>query len=114
MTQNIQNFDNNRNGYALPQRTAAPQVRTQPQPVRIPDYYAPDERKSFKEVLEENPMYSMGIKGFFGPLIEHPIASVLTWFGCGFLLDKYTSACGGEYNKSLLKKVTNFGDRIEN
>jgi hypothetical protein len=55
----------------------------------------------------------MVVKGFFGPLIEHPIASVLTWFGCGFLLDKYTAACGGEYNKSLLKKVTNFGDRIE-
>ena len=112
MTQNIQNFDNMKNGYPM-QRTAAPVVRPQPQPVRIPDYYAPNERKSFKEILEENPMYSMGIKGFFGPLIEHPFASLLTWFGCGFLLDKYTSACGGEYDKSLLKKVTNFGDKIE-
>ena len=56
----------------------------------------------------------MGIRGFFGPLIDHPIASILTWFGCGFLLDKYTAACGGKYEDSLLKKVTNFGDRIEN
>ena len=114
MTQNIQNFDNRNNGYGLPPRAAAPQVRPQPQPVRIPDYYEPNERKGIKEILEENPMYSMGIKGFFGPLIEHPFASLLTWFGCGFLLDKYTSACGGEYDKSLLKKVINFGDRIEN
>ena len=113
MTQNIQNFDNRNNGYGMPPRAAAPQVRPQPQPVRIPEYYEPNERKSFKEMLEENPMYSMGIKGFFGPLIDHPFASVLTWFGCGFLLDKYTSACGGEYDKSLLKKVTNFGDKIE-
>ncbi len=114
VTQNIQNFDNRSNGYGMPPRAAAPQVRPQPQPVRIPEYYEPNERKSFKEMLEENPMYSMGIKGFFGPLIEHPVASILTWFGCGFLLDKYTAACGGEYDKSLLKKVTNFGDRLEN
>ena len=113
MSQNIQNFDNRTNGYGMPPRAAAPMVRPQPQPVQIPDYYEPNERKSIKEILEENPMYSMGIKGFFGPLIDHPFASVLTWFGCGFLLDKYTAACGGEYDKSLLKKVTNFGDRIE-
>ena len=113
MTQNVQNFDNRNSGYVVPPRTAAQPLRPQSQIVRIPDYYAQDNRKSFKEMLEENPMYSAGIKGFFGPLIEHPIASVLTWFGCGFLLDKYTSACGGEYDKSLLKKVTNFGDRIE-
>lgn len=113
MTQNVQNFDNRNNGYSLPPRASAPAARPQPQAVRIPDYYMPNERKSVKEMLEDNPMYSTGIKGFFGPLIEHPIASILTWFGCGFLLDKYTSACGGEYNKSLLKKVTNFGDKIE-
>lgn len=119
MTQGVQNFDNKNNGYGLSPRTEVSaqrpqaQMRPQQQAVRIPDYYVPNERKSFKEVLEENPMYSTGIKGFFGPLIEHPIASVLTWFGCGFLLDKYTAACGGEYDKSLLKKVVNFGDKLE-
>jgi len=113
MTQNVQNFDN-RNNYGVQPRAAAPMARPQPQAVRIPDYYAPNEKKNFKEILEENPMYSAGIKSFFGPLIDHPIASLLTWFGCGYLLDKYTSACGGEYDKSLLKKITNFGDNIEN
>ena len=114
MTQSIQNFDNHNRSNGVPQRVPAPQVRPMAQNVRIPDYYAPNEKRSFKDVLEEMPIYSMIVKGFFGPLIEHPFASLLTWFGCGFLLDKYTSACGGEYDKSLLKKVTNFGDRIAN
>lgn len=113
MTKSIQNFDNYNNGYGVSPRTDVQTRAPQPQAVRIPDYYMPNERKSLKDVLEENPMYSVGIKGFFGPLIEHPLASVLTWFGCGFLLDKYTAACGGEYDKSLLKKVTNAGDRLE-
>ena len=112
MTQSIQNFDNN-NIYGVQPRTAVPQMKPQPQAVRIPEYYEPNDKKSFKDVLEDNPMYSMGIKSFFGPLIDHPFASILTWFGCGFLLDKYTSACGGEYEKSLLKKVVNAGDKLE-
>ena len=114
MTQSVQNFDN-RNNYANSMRTQSQQGRiAQPQAVRIPDYYVDNNKKSFKDILEENPLYSTGIKGFFGPLIEHPFASLLTWLGCSFLLDKYTAACSGEYNKSLLKKVTNFGDNIEN
>ena len=112
MTQSIQNFDNRNKQYGM--SPAANNIVRQNMSVRIPDYYAPDEKMKFKDYLEESPFYTMGIRGFFGPLIDHPIASVLTWFGCGFLLDKYTAACGGKYEDSLLKKVTNFGDRIEN
>ena len=114
MTQSVQNFDNRNSGMGVPSRVVAQQVRPQPQTVRIPEYYAPNDKYTLKDALEDNMVYNMLVKGFFGPLIDHPVASVLTWFGCGFLLDKYTSACGGEYDKSLLKKVTNFGDRIEN
>ena len=114
MTQSVQNFDNHNNNYTVQQRTGQNQRGFMTQKVQIPDYYVQDDKHSFKDVLEESPMYSMGIKGFFGPLIDHPIASILTWFGCGFLLDKYTASCGGEYDKSLLKKVVNFGDKIEN
>ena len=113
MTQSVQNFDN-RNRYAVPPVPAQTQRAVPNQAVRIPDYYVQDDKQGFKEILENNPMYSTGIKGFFGPLIDHPIASILTWFGCGYLLDKYTSSCGGEYDKSLLKKVVNFGDNIQN
>ncbi len=116
MTQSIQNFDNRRQGYGVSQQNR--QVNSTmraplPQAVRIPDYYEQDNKQTFIDTLKESPIYTMGIRGFFGPLIDHPIASILTWFGCGFLLDKYTSACGGEYDKSLLKKVTNFGDKLE-
>ena len=113
MTQSVQNYDNHNNIYSQ-QRVQSRQNSAPQMAVRIPDYYMDNDKKSIKDMLEENPFYSMGIKGFFGPLIDHPIASVLTWFGCGFLLDKYTNACGGEYDKSLLKKVTNFGDKLEN
>lgn len=94
------------------------QVRgIQPAPikVRIPEYYLPDNKPlSIKESLEENPMYSVAVDGFFGPLIHHPIASLFAFFGCSWALDKYTNACSGEYDKSLLKKAVNLGDRIEN
>ena len=112
MTQSVQNFDNRNNRYAVPANTA-PVNRAMPAQVRIPEYYVQDDKHGFKEAIEESPMYTP-VKTFFGPLIDHPVASILTWFGCGFLLDKYTSACGGEYNKSLLNKVVKFGDNIEN
>ena len=112
MTQNIQNYNNNVGYGTLPRVPASnPQKNVA---VRIPEYYAEEQKNSFVDLIKDSPFYSIGIKGFFGPLIEHPIASLFTWFGCGYLLDKYTSACGGEYDKSLLKKVTNFGDNIEN
>jgi len=117
VTQSVQNFDNRKQGYGVPQqnRQANTNMRSpMPKAVRIPDYYEQDNKQTFVDTLKESPIYTMGIRGFFGPLIDHPIASLLTWFGCGWLLDKYTSACGGEYDKSLLKKVTNFGDKLEN
>ena len=113
MTQNIQNYDGQNQIYSNYATKIQPQ-RIQQQAVRIPEFYIDDNKKSIKETLEESPIYTMVIKGFFGPLIDHPIASVLTWFGCGFLLNKYDSACSGKYEDSLLKKVTNLGDNIEN
>ena len=112
VTQSVQNFDN-RNRYAVPTRTAQVQHAMPQQSIRIPEYYVQDEKHGIKEILENNPLYTTLVKGFFGPLIEHPIASLFTWFGCGFLLDKYTSACSGEYNNSLLNKAVKFGDRIQ-
>lgn len=114
MTQSIQNIENRTNN--PPVQNVLPSARRtiSPQAVRLPEYYEPDDNASIKERLEKNPAYSMIIKGFFGPFIEHPIASILTWFGCSFVLNKYTDACGGDYDKSLLKKATDFGDRIQN
>ena len=84
----------------------------QPQ-VQIPTYYRESGKKSFKDYLEESPAYSMVIKPFFGALIEHPILSFATWLGFGAVLDKYYDACSGDYNKSLLKKIADAGDRLQ-
>ena len=114
MTQSIQNYDKHNNRYGVPQQRQAALERQKIQYVRIPDYYEEENKQSFIDYMKESPFYTMGIRGFFGPLIDHPIASILTWFGCGFLLNKYDAACGGEYNKSILKKAVNLGDNIQN
>lgn len=84
----------------------------QMQPVRLPNYYyVPDTyRPSAKEMIKENPMYDMFLK----PFIEHPLALLGTWLGLGIGLDAYSRACGGEYDKSLVKKAADFGDNIQN
>lgn len=82
------------------------------QPVRIPNYYyVPDdfERKTFKESIKENPIYEMGLK----QIVEHPLLVIPTWLALNFGFDAYAHACGGEYEKSLVKKAANLGDRIE-
>lgn len=112
MTQINQNIDNNRYAQAQAQQARMAQMR-QAQAVQIPEFYQiPEDQLTFKESLQENPATMIGYE-FVRPLIEHPIPSVLTWLGAGYLLDKYTEACGGEYEKSLYKKAVNLGDRIE-
>lgn len=111
MTQINQNTDNNR--YIVQQgQVRVPQLKAQRE-ISIPEYYQiPEERLSLKESLQENPATMMGYE-FVKPLIEHPLPSIITWLGAGYLLDKYTNACSGEYEKCLYKKAANFGDRIE-
>ena len=84
----------------------------QMQPVRLPNYYyVPDTyRPSAKEMIKENPMYDMFLK----PFIEHPFALLTTWLGLGIGIDAYSRACGGEYDKSLVKKAADLGDNIQN
>lgn len=110
MTQINQNIDNN---YIAQQKLVQDTRLRGQREVRIPEYYQiPEDKLSFKESLQENPG-TMILYEFVKPLIEHPIPSILTWLGAGYLLDKYTNACSGEYEKCLYKKAANFGDRIE-
>ena len=84
-----------------------------PQAVRIPNYYyTPDkfEVKGFKETLKENPLYDMGIK----QIVESPLGVLGTWAALSFGIDAYANACGGDYEKSLVKKASNLGDKIQN
>ena len=110
MAQINQNTDNK---YSVQRQINARRQQGVQQQVRIPEYYdIPEDKLSLKESLQENPG-TLGAYEFVRPLIEHPVASIATWLGAGYLLDKYTKACGGEYEKSLYKKAANFGDKIE-
>ena len=83
------------------------------QPVRLPDYYKSSvvnpKGMSIADMIKENPVYDMFLK----PFVEHPIAVLATWLGLGVGLDAYSRANSGDYEKSLVKKAVNFGDKIE-
>ena len=53
--------------------------------------------------------YEMLVK----PFVEHPMAIIPTWLGITLGLDAYSHACGGDYEKSLVKKAANLGDKIQ-
>ena len=103
MTQINQNFDK----YPiLMQQGNQPQAN----PVRIPNYYyVPDNKISAQEAMDSNPLYQMTIK----PFKEHPITVLATWLGISTLLDGYSKACSGDYEKSLVGKIAKFGDNIQ-
>ena len=113
MTNSINQNLNKYNNY--PQKDGNMSYRAQnpsrPQ-VSIPEYYNVPEsyqQQSAKEMIKDSMLYSMLLK----PFIEHPIAVLLTWLGMGYGLDKYSEACGGKYETSLVKKAANFGDKIQ-
>ncbi len=103
MTQINQNFDK----YPiLMQQGNQPQAN----PVRIPNYYyVPDNKQSAQEALDNNPIYQMTVK----PFKEYPLTVLGTWLGISALLDGYSKACSGEYEKSLVGKAAKLGDNIQ-
>ena len=88
--------------------------QSQAQPVRLPNYYRAaaqnSDKPTIKDMIKENPAYDMLLK----PFVEHPIAVLATWLGLGVALDAYSDANRGEYNKTLVKKAANLGDKIQN
>ena len=88
--------------------------QNQAQPVRLPSYYRVaaqnSDKPTVKDMIKENPIYDMALK----PFVEHPLAVLATWLGLGVALDAYSDANRGDYNKSLVKKAANLGDKIQN
>lgn len=115
---NVYKLGNNFNRYNTqtinPNFGVAPnaiQSQVAPQ-VQLPAMYDVNdspEAPSIKEAMTDGPMSMM-----LGPFIEHPIATLGTWLGLGVAMDKFSNACSGEYEKSLIGKATRLGDRIEN
>lgn len=81
--------------------------------VQLPDlYYVPDDRfeaKSFKETVKE-----ADAMGMIYPWIAHPLLMIGTCAGLAYGVDKFSKACGGDYEKSLLGKAAKLGDNIQN
>ena len=90
----------------------APQRMPQQPQVRIPSYYVVSDNanaQSFSEILKSSPVYDLVLK----PIVEHPIATALSWIGISVGIDAYAQACRGDYDKSVVKRAANLGDNIE-
>ena len=87
------------------------QEQTMPE-VQLPDiYYSPNinQTKSFKETVKQVDMMNMVY-----PWLEHPLLMLGICTGLGYGVDKFSKACGGEYEKSLVGKAGKLGDNIQN
>ena len=103
---NNENIPNFGNSYAFGQQS-------QQQQVQIPAMYNPDNDSFVKEA--GNSSFKDSPAGMiFGPWIEHPLITFGTWLGIGAGIDAFANACGGEYNKSIVGKAANLGDKIHN
>ena len=91
-------------------------IQNVPQPVQLPSYYyvpATEAPHNFKEAMEANPMSSMAYDMTIKQFVEHPIYTLGLGAGLGLGIDAYAKANRGDYDKSLVKKVANFGDKIQ-
>lgn len=99
------------------EKNSVPQFKSaQQSQIYIPNYYLVNTEKtqSLKNRIKSNPALALPYDMFIKPFVEHPFAIFPTWLGLGLVLDEYSRACGGEYEKSLVKKAANLGDKIEN
>lgn len=79
--------------------------------VELPDiYYTPNNgnKTTFKEVLKKADMFNIIV-----PWLEHPLLMLGSACGLAWGVDKFTSACGGEYEKSIVGRAARLGDKIE-
>ena len=81
--------------------------------VQIPDlYYTPEDsfqQQGFKETLKK-----ADVMGLIYPWVAHPLMMLGTCAGLAYGVDKFSKACSGDYEKSLLGKAAKFGDSVEN
>lgn len=79
--------------------------------ITLPKIYqisSPKENEGFKETIKKWDMM-----GLVYPWLEHPLLMLGTCFGLGWGVDKFSKACGGEYEKSLVGKTAKLGDNIQ-
>ena len=70
--------------------------------------------EAFNTVNPEKPSDMGKLMGFVTPWVEHPILMTGTAGALIYGIDRFSEACGGDYEKSVLAKAAKFGDNIEN
>lgn len=88
-----------------------PQEETQEEPA-LPEIY--DEGHYKNPVTPLDTLKSADVMGFVTPWVEHPILMTGTAGTLIYGIDRFSEACGGDYEKSILGKITKAGDRLEN
>ncbi|MBE7711387.1 MAG: hypothetical protein E7Z92_04525 [Cyanobacteria bacterium SIG31] len=81
--------------------------------VQIPDIYTNSMPTEAPKTLVEK-VKQVDMFGAVYPWLETPLLMGGTCLALSKGLDAYTHACGGEYEKSVLGKITKFGDNIQN
>lgn len=79
--------------------------------VSLPEIYnipQEDKKESFKETIKK-----MDMMGLVYPWLEHPLMMLGTCAGLSWGVDKFSRACGGHYETSLVGKAAQFGDSIQ-
>ena len=82
------------------------------QPVELPDIYQHNIETTKKSKIET--LKKFDIMNIVVPWFEHPLMMLGTCAGLSIGVDKFSDACCGEYEKSLVGKAAKFGDKIEN
>ena len=81
--------------------------------VQIPDmYYSPNAGEEPVSTVEK--IKQVDMMGLVYPWLEHPILMGGTAAGLAIGVDKFSKACGGEYESSLVGKTAALGDKIAN
>ncbi len=79
--------------------------------VKIPAMYQNPDSNSKGGFLDT--LKKVDMMGLIYPWFEHPLMMLGTCFGLSWGVDKFSKACSGEYEKSLVGKAAKLGDRVE-
>ncbi|MCQ2739991.1 MAG: hypothetical protein MJ237_07175 [bacterium] len=82
------------------------------QAVSLPDmYYMADKYEKPKTFIEK--LKKVDLFNIIVPWFEHPVLMLGTCFGISYAVDSFDKSCNKEYEKSIVGKAANFGDKIE-
>lgn len=97
------------------QMQSIPQMQLEQQPLQeipLPQIYDVSEPYDEPSLVEKIKKFDMF--GIVYPWLLYPFTLLATCTSMAWGLDKFSEACGGEYEKSLVGKAAKLGDNLEN